>query len=653
VDEMRFQLTRGDAVAWLRTLPDESIDLVVTDPPYESLEKHRAIGTTTRLKHSKASSNDWFEIFPNARFEELFGEIYRVLKKNTHFYLFCDPETMFVAKPLGEKAGFKFWKPLIWDKCLGPDTLVWTERGAIRIADIEAGDRVALPEGGTTPVRATRRTRSDALKLLLSDGTEIIASKEHRFVRQSGEQTEARWLRVGDALCTRPVREHERDQLRFEDVIPAEDAVYELPNLAECLWCNEPFPSFRAASAHQSRHCEVALSKDAMAQSLGITPRRLRRWMSQARLPRSWAKQLGLESKLGPRVQCHLQNDLEVWYPRTIAMDFELGKFVGLFAAEGSWNTCSGISFAFHANEKHLHNHVARFVRSLGIHAQVKPDGNKCYVLVNFRIAEHLVNYFIGGEDSRTKYFKPSVYGANDEFRRGVVAGMVEGDGHWSHEEQRETYVSASPDLAYFIRREIEANGRVARLHRFENDHAGGWNVRWDPMRASEPVCVIGIEECGVQDLVDISVEDRDELFLLANGVVTHNCNIGMGYHYRARYECILFFEKGKRKLNDLGTADIIEQPRINGGYPAEKPPQVASVLIGQSTEPGALVIDPFMGSGSTGVAAVGLGRNFMGNDLCEEAMQITRQRLLEAGAKEPLLAAPEISPHAQLGLQM
>ena len=39
-----------------------------------------------------------------------------MLKRNTHFYLFCDPETMFVAKPLAEQAGFKFWKPLIWDK---------------------------------------------------------------------------------------------------------------------------------------------------------------------------------------------------------------------------------------------------------------------------------------------------------------------------------------------------------------------------------------------------------------------------------------------------------------------------------------------------------------------------------------------------------
>jgi len=93
-----------------------SVDLVVTDPPYESLEKHRSIGTTTRLKRSKASSNPWFRIFPNSRFPELFAEVFRVLKRDSHFYLFTDPETAFIAKPLAEAAGFKFWKPLIWDK---------------------------------------------------------------------------------------------------------------------------------------------------------------------------------------------------------------------------------------------------------------------------------------------------------------------------------------------------------------------------------------------------------------------------------------------------------------------------------------------------------------------------------------------------------
>jgi site-specific DNA-methyltransferase (adenine-specific) len=111
-----MRLFKDDAVNWLTTLADASVDLVITDPPYESLEKHRKIGTTTRLKVSKSSSNQWFEIFPNSRFEELFVEVFRVLKRGSHFYLFCDQETMFIVKPIAEKIGFKFWKAIIWDK---------------------------------------------------------------------------------------------------------------------------------------------------------------------------------------------------------------------------------------------------------------------------------------------------------------------------------------------------------------------------------------------------------------------------------------------------------------------------------------------------------------------------------------------------------
>jgi DNA modification methylase len=407
----RFQLAHGDAVAWLRTLPAGSVDLVVTDPPYESLEKHRAIGTTTRLKHSKASSNDWFSIFPNARFPELFAEVYRVLKKDTHFYLYCDPETMFVAKPMAEAAGFKFWKPIIWDKCLGPDTLVWTSRGVVKIAEIVVGDRVALPDGGTTAVRATRRTRSPSVRLQFSDGTSVIASRDHRFQRADGTLVEAREMRVGDAVRTRPVR---------EDVL-----------------------------------------------------------------------------------------------------------------------------------------------------AVVK-------------------RYVVGLVES----FRPALQPA---------------------------YASAG------LRREMTTRESV-----------GVGSSR------SLPMSVVAIDELGMQDLVDISIAHRDELFLLANGVVTHNCNIGMGYHYRARYECILFFEKGKRKLNNLGVADILEAPRINGGYPAEKPPAISETLITQSTEAGQLVIDPFMGSGSVGFAAISKGRNFLGNDLCKEAVDITRSRLLETHAVEGKLATAE-----------
>jgi len=150
----RYHLAPSDAVEWLRSLPEASVDLVITDPAYESLEKHRAIGTTTRLKRSKASSNHWFQIFPNARFPELFTEVFRVLKRDSHFYLFCDPETMFVAKPLAEAAGFRFWKPIVWDKQhIGMgyhyrsryELILFFEKGRRRLNDLGVADVLPMP----------------------------------------------------------------------------------------------------------------------------------------------------------------------------------------------------------------------------------------------------------------------------------------------------------------------------------------------------------------------------------------------------------------------------------------------------------------------------------------------------------------------------
>src|SRR5215213_8438443 len=149
-----FDVSALDAVEWLRAQPAESLDVLITDPAYESLEKHRAVGTTTRLKHSKASSNDWFRMFPNARFGELFAEIYRVLRRNTHFYLLCDAETMFVAKPAAEQAGFKFWKPLVWDKrTIGMgyhyraryEFILFFEKGKRRLNNLGVSDVLSVP----------------------------------------------------------------------------------------------------------------------------------------------------------------------------------------------------------------------------------------------------------------------------------------------------------------------------------------------------------------------------------------------------------------------------------------------------------------------------------------------------------------------------
>ncbi|WP_421254273.1 DNA-methyltransferase [Aeromonas sp. 600948] len=149
-----YDLHQGDAIEWLKSLNDSSVDLLITDPPYESLEKHRKVGTTTRLKQSKSSSNMWFEIFPNSRFETLFYEAYRVLRKNSHFYLFCDQETAFIVKPIAEAAGFKFWKPIVWDKMrIGMgyhyrakyEFILFFEKGKRKLNNLSIPDILSVP----------------------------------------------------------------------------------------------------------------------------------------------------------------------------------------------------------------------------------------------------------------------------------------------------------------------------------------------------------------------------------------------------------------------------------------------------------------------------------------------------------------------------
>lgn len=105
-----------DAMDGLRTIEDKSVGIIILDPPYKSLEKHREVGTTTRLTKSKSSSNEWFPTVENEYFDEFFVECYRVLKMKSHIFVMCDEETGDILKPKLRAAKFDQRKSLIWHK---------------------------------------------------------------------------------------------------------------------------------------------------------------------------------------------------------------------------------------------------------------------------------------------------------------------------------------------------------------------------------------------------------------------------------------------------------------------------------------------------------------------------------------------------------
>lgn len=84
-----------------------------------------------------------------------------------------------------------------------------------------------------------------------------------------------------------------------------------------------------------------------------------------------------------------------------------------------------------------------------------------------------------------------------------------------------------------------------------------------------------------------------------------------------------------------------------NGDHPTGKPVGMVSKWILQFTSPGATVLDPFMGSGTTGVACVRTGRKFIGCEIDQTYYAIAQRRIAEAQLQPPLFPH-EPQPQAQ-----
>jgi DNA modification methylase len=116
-----------------------------------------------------------------------------------------------------------------------------------------------------------------------------------------------------------------------------------------------------------------------------------------------------------------------------------------------------------------------------------------------------------------------------------------------------------------------------------------------------------------------------DELLGFKQMVVFDKGPMGMGWHYRRSYETVLVGQKRGGPCRWYDTTNAIEnviRPGAHGikkiipgatEHPTAKPEELAALFIRLHTEPGHLVLDPFMGAGSTAVAAVQLGRRFIG----------------------------------------
>lgn len=147
-----------------------------------------------------------------------------------------------------------------------------------------------------------------------------------------------------------------------------------------------------------------------------------------------------------------------------------------------------------------------------------------------------------------------------------------------------------------------------------------------------------GIYICGSHQTIHKWREIIDRYFTYKNLIVWKKNNWSMGDlsgAYAGQHELIIFSHKGRIELKGGRDTDIWEFDRERADvHPTQKPVELVSFAIKKTVKLGMIVIDYFLGSGSTMVAAHQLGRKCYGMELDPKYCQVIvdRMRKLDPG---------------------
>jgi DNA modification methylase len=152
-----------------------------------------------------------------------------------------------------------------------------------------------------------------------------------------------------------------------------------------------------------------------------------------------------------------------------------------------------------------------------------------------------------------------------------------------------------------------------------------------------------------------IDVTSRDDWF---GEIIWDKCAPGLGFHIRYAHESIGIFKIGKPARPEKPLLSVIRQAVTHTElHPHIKPVKVIASLVHWTSSINDIVLDPFMGSGTTGVACIKTNRRFIGIEIDETYAKIALDRILEAKS-QPMLgltdqaeSTPKESGLVQCGL--
>lgn len=131
---------------------------------------------------------------------------------------------------------------------------------------------------------------------------------------------------------------------------------------------------------------------------------------------------------------------------------------------------------------------------------------------------------------------------------------------------------------------------------------------------------------------VDIFKQALERYFKIKNLLVWEKNNTSMGdlrADFAPKYELIWFVQKGRKLINGRRDPNILHFDRTgNKIHPTQKPVDLTEYLIEKFSDIGNIVFDPFMGSGTTGVACKNKNREFIGIEWDKKFYDIAVSRI-------------------------
>ena len=110
----KIELMKGDCLEMMKSIPDNSVDLCVSDIPYKLTGGGKGDGANSKRPKGILENNSQLMKIP--KFEDWLPELYRVMKNGTHIYLMCNFKNLNDLMNKSLAVGFKHINLLVWEK---------------------------------------------------------------------------------------------------------------------------------------------------------------------------------------------------------------------------------------------------------------------------------------------------------------------------------------------------------------------------------------------------------------------------------------------------------------------------------------------------------------------------------------------------------